>query len=72
MEMLAKALELIQAHVMPMAGTIAVVIEMAMRMIPSEKPMSIAHAVSEGFKMVAKVCQAIGDVLDRVLPQKLK
>jgi hypothetical protein len=72
MEILSKALEMIQHNLMPAAGTMAVVLEMAMRIIPSEKPMSIMHVIADALKMIGKVCAAAGDLLDKVLPQKLK
>ena len=55
-----------------MSATLAVVLEFVLRLIPSEKPMSIAHLVGAFIKKLGEVCVAVGGLLDRVLPQKLK
>jgi hypothetical protein len=54
------------------SATIAIVLEFAFRMFPSDKPRGLIH-------MVAKIAKGIGNVLikfselsDKVLPQKLK
>jgi hypothetical protein len=72
MEMLSKVLDFIQHNMMPAAATMGVVLEMAMRLTPSDKPMSIMHVICDALHMVAKVCGAAGDLLDKVLPQKIK
>lgn len=54
------------------SATIAVVVEFILRVVPSKKPMSIAHAVSAAVRTVARVAEKLADVLDKVLPQKTK
>lgn len=72
MDFLTHALDFIQNHVAASAGTFAIVFEIASRMLPTEKPMSVLHAVSDFLKLAGKVCQAAGDAMDKILPQKLK
>lgn len=54
------------------AGTVAVVVEFALRMFPSQKPLSIAYMVEDGCKLVGQVFGKLGDLLEKVLPQRLK
>lgn len=49
-----------------------VVVEFALRLIPSEKPLSILHLVGAGIKKVGAGLLAVGGFLDKVLPQKVK
>lgn len=70
-ELLAKALELLSS-VEGASVSIALVLEFLFRVIPSEKPLSILHLVAKGCRGVALVLGKVADVLDKVLPQKLK
>lgn len=47
-------------------------LEFAFRMIKSDKPLSIMYLVSDGLKKVGELCQKLGQLLDKVLPQRLK
>lgn len=49
----------------------AMAVEFILRMVKSEKPLSIIYAVAGGFKAVAAVIGAVGVFLDKVLPQRL-
>jgi len=49
----------------------ALVVEMSMRLIKTDKPMSILHAAGAILKQVSKVSQAVADFLDKILPQRL-
>lgn len=46
------------------AAMVTIVIEFALRLVKSEKPLSIAHGI-------AKLTRTIADFLDKVLPQNL-
>ena len=72
MDVLAKILDVIQHNLLPAAGTIGVVVEMGLRLIPSQKPLSVMYVIEDVFHMVGKICGAIGDMMDKVLPQRLK
>jgi hypothetical protein len=50
----------------------ALVIEMLMRVIKTEKPWSIAHLVAKGAHQIAALIKALAVFLDSVLPQNLK
>lgn len=55
-----------------MVATLAVVVEFVLRLVPSEKPKSIIYLVAGAIKSVGAILVKIGEMLDRVLPQKLK
>lgn len=54
------------------AGTIAIVVEFALRMFKSEKPLSIAYMISDSFKAVGTLVLKAAQFLDKILPQRLK
>jgi len=61
------------------AGIIAIVLETVLRLIPSQKPLSILYMISDGVKVGAQACSKLGDLLsavgalsDKILPQRLK
>jgi hypothetical protein len=51
---------------------IALVLEFAFRLIPSDKPKSILYLVGAVSKKLGEIFTAIGNLSDKVLPQKLK
>lgn len=60
-------------------GIIAVVLEALLRIIPSQKPLSIMYWIGDGVKMIGQVlskgadlCIRLGSLLDKILPQRLK
>ena len=55
-----------------MAATVAVVLDFVLRLIPSEKPLSILRMVAALVRKLGEVCLAVADLSDKVLPQKLK
>lgn len=52
--------------------TIAMVVEFVLRMVKSEKPLSVLYAVAFVVKKSGEVLTKVGNLLDKVLPQKLK
>lgn len=70
-DLITKALELLTS-VQGSAVTIAVVLEFVFRMIPSAKPLSIAHIVAAAARGIGAVLTKLADILDKVLPQKVK
>lgn len=50
----------------------AMVIEFGMRFIKTEKPKSIMYMVGDGVKALGKIFTKSGEILDKVLPQKVK
>ena len=52
-------------------GTLAVILEFTMRLVKSEKPMSIAHSVSRVLAQVAVGAKALAEFMDKVLPQSV-
>lgn len=51
--------------------TIAIALEFVLRMFPSEKPLSIAHAIGAGAVKLGNLLVAFGNFLDKVLPQNV-
>ena len=70
MEMLNKMLAIVMAG-MGATGSIALVLEFVLRMVPSEKPLSVAHLVAAGCHKLGELMSAVATWLDKVLPQKL-
>lgn len=52
--------------------TIAVVVEFILRMIKSEKPLSILYLIANVAKKSGEILVKIGNLIDKVLPQRLK
>lgn len=71
MEFLDKILAFI-ASAQGASVTIAIVLEFAFRMIKTEKPLSVLHVASSFIKKSAEILGKVADLLDKVLPQKLK
>lgn len=51
---------------------VAMMVEMVLRLIKSEKPLSILHLISAAMKKVAEICKMGAELLDKVLPQNTK
>ncbi len=52
--------------------TIAIVMDVVFRMVPSKKPLSVLHMIAKGAGLVGKVLVKFAEVSDKVFPQKLK
>jgi hypothetical protein len=70
MDILQKALEFILSAE-GASITIAIVLEFVFRMIPTQKPLSILHAIAKASHMIGQIFSAVGKFLDKVLPQKI-
>ena len=69
-QVLAKIVEIISNPQIILFAGLAV--EFAMRMVKTEKPMSIVRVVAAAAKSLGSVLVAISDFIDKVAPQKLK
>jgi hypothetical protein len=56
----------------PILATAAVVIELMLRFIPSQKPLGILHMVGGAFNLVGAIFMKVGALFDKVLPQNIK
>jgi DNA-binding HxlR family transcriptional regulator len=73
MELLNKVLEALNSFgAGPLIATVAVAVEFALRLIKSEKPRSIMYLIADGTKAVGGIISKIGEIMDKVLPQRLK
>lgn len=54
------------------AATGAVIVEFVLRLLPSQKPLSIAHVVAGALQSIGVGLKKVGDLLDKVLPQTIK
>jgi hypothetical protein len=52
--------------------TIAGFVEIILRLVPSQQPLSIAYAASDILHGVANLVKDAGDALDKVLPNRVK
>ncbi len=52
--------------------TIAVILDFAFRLIPSEKPKSVVYLIAEIVKRSGEFLVKLGQILDKVLGQKIK
>jgi hypothetical protein len=52
--------------------TIAIILDFAFRLIPSDKPKSVIYLVAEVVKKSGKFLVKLGQILDKVLGQKIK
>lgn len=55
----------------PVLATIGMVLEFGMRMIPSQKPLSILHGVAAVIRTVGAIAGKVADIMDKVLPQNV-
>ena len=52
--------------------TIAIILDFAFRLIPSDKPKSVIYLVAEVVKKSGEFLVKLGQILDKVLGQKIK
>ena len=52
-------------------GTVAVVVEFALRLLPTSKPLSLLYMAEDLFHGLGNLAKSAGDALDKVLPQRL-
>ena len=52
--------------------TIALVMEFVFRIFPSQKPLSFLYVLAYILKKAGEISIKIGELLDKILPQKLK
>lgn len=55
-----------------MSATIAITLDFVFRLFPSSKPLSIVHLVAAFVKLLAEALTKLSELLDKVLPQKIK
>jgi len=70
--MLSQIQAFVSSNLMSASATAAIVIEFALRLVPSSKPLSILYAISAAVHSLGSIFNGIGQFLDKVLPQNLK
>jgi len=55
-----------------MSATIAIVLEFVLRLVKSDKPLSILYVISNVIKKLSEILTKVSDLLDKVIPQRLK
>lgn len=53
------------------SAVVGIVLEFVLRLIPSKKPLSVLHMVGACAKKVGQALVAVGDLFDKILPQKI-
>lgn len=56
----------------PWIVSLSIGLEFLLRLVPSAKPLSILHLVGGAVRVVGSIFTKMADLLDKVLPQKLK
>lgn len=72
MDLLKHLVELIPSQGSGGVLAIGVILELVLRLVPSDKPKSILLAVDAGLKAIGDGCIKLAALLDSVIPQKLK
>lgn len=52
--------------------TVAGVVDLVLRLLKTEKPLSLALVLAKGLRLVAAICEKIAVLLDKILPQRVK
>lgn len=71
MEIFEKILEVL-GSLEGQGAVLAIVLEFALRLIPSDKPRSILLVVAKVCEMGASVLGKVASLLNKIIPQKLK
>lgn len=53
-------------------ATVAIVLEFVFRLVRTDKPLSLLVVIADGMEKVGKILVKGSELLDKVLPQKLK
>jgi hypothetical protein len=72
MELLNHYLGVVNNNILPAAAGLGLALELGMRLMPTKKPMSAAYVLADALKKIGEICTKLGEMLDRVLPQKVK
>ncbi len=73
MELLNQILTMVQGlSASSWIGAAIVVLEALMRFTPTQKPMGFLYLISDGVKVVGNILNAAGQLLDKILPQRIK
>ncbi len=67
-----QVLEFLNSLSGPVLAGAAVALEFILRFIPSAKPLGIAQAIGGALKGLGVLFSKAGEILDKVLPQKIK
>ena len=70
LEALQAAYDFIVNNLMASSTVIALVLEFGLRLVKSDKPLSIMHGISAALKGIAMVTSKAAEFLDKVLPQR--
>jgi len=70
--MLSQVQLFVSNNLMSASATAAIVIEFALRLVPSSKPLSILYAISAAVHSLGIIFDGIATFLDKILPQNLK
>lgn len=71
MEQLSHISDMIMNMSPVMISGIAAVLEVVLRLVKSEKPLSILHMLGMGARKIGELLVKIADLSDKILPQRL-
>lgn len=72
MEFLDQAVQFSSQNLLAVSGIAAIVVEIVLRLVPSEKPVGIIIATSAALKKCAQISTNVSAFLDKLVPQNLK
>lgn len=72
MELIQKAIELTPAAQAGIIIALGGVVEVVLGLVKSEKPLRIAYMIADACNGLAVLFKKWGEILDKVLPQRLK
>lgn len=70
--MLNQIWDFVSNQLMASSFVAGMIIEFALRMFKSDKPLSLLHGLAGSLKLIAQICGKVAEFLDKVLPQRLK
>jgi len=70
--LLDQVIAFVNANLMPMVASAAIVVEIIVRLLKTEQPLSVAWVVQKILAKVAELAGKLAEFLDKILPQRLK
>lgn len=70
--MLDQILKFVSENLTASSFIVAGIIDFVLRMVKSDKPLSLAYVIADGAKKLGAIFSKIGEYMDKVLPQRLK
>lgn len=70
-QFLVDAVKFFQEHLLAQVAIIGMVVDFALRLAKTDKPIDIMRVISRVLKLIGELCVVAAQFLDKVLPQRL-